>query len=607
MKKKKQNITSSLELNYEDIPKNTSSTISRLLKRLSKQKKQLFIIVMCGMLSCLAFALTPIFVGVALDNIVKTIGMLDQSSDVMKMIFDALSIPVIALLVLSIACGGIAYIQQYVVASVGEKLTLSLRNEISEKITKLPLRFFDSHKTGDILSRTTNDIEKISEVMQVGLMQFISSIFTIVITFIAMLFINPTLTFIVLIAITIATFATKLVAQISQKNFSENQIMLGALNSRIEEIYTGDTVIKVFNQQQSVTDTILDLNEKQYNAMKKAQFTNYAIYPAIRILNQLGFIATALFGAIMVINGKLSLGMAQAFLQYVNQVSEPVTGAAYVINSLQSAIAGAERVFEFLDEEEEKPDIYSKSIPHMKEGHVCFNHVRFGYTPEKTLMKDVNLEVKPNEMVAIVGPTGGGKTTLINLLMRFYEINGGEITIDGVNITSIPRANLRRIIGMVLQDTWLFHGSIADNIAYAKMDATREEIIEVAKAAHCDHFIRTLPEGYDTIISSETSFVSQGQMQLLTIARAMLANPIIMILDEATSSVDTRTEVEIQKAMNKIMHGKTNFVIAHRLSTIVNADLILVVRDGDIIESGTHHSLIEENGFYSSLYNAQFS
>lgn len=607
MKKKKQTMTNSSDLNYEDIPKNTSSTVSRLLARLSKQKTQLFIIVICGMLSCLAFALTPIFVGVALDNIVKTIGMFNQSSNVMKMIFDALLLPVIALLILSIACGGIAYIQQYIVASVGEKLTLSLRNEISEKITKLPLRFFDSHKTGDILSRTTNDIEKISEVMQVGLMQFISSIFTILITFIAMLFINPTLTFIVLIAIVISTFATKLVAQLSQKNFSENQIMLGALNSRIEEIYTGDTVLKVFNQQRFVTDIILDLNEKQYKAMRKAQFTNYAIYPTIRILNQLGFIATALFGAIMVINGKLSLGMAQAFLQYVNQVSEPVTGAAYVINSLQSAIAGAERVFEFLDEEEEVMDSVNESIPQMSEGHVCFNHVRFGYTPEKTLMKDVNLEVKPNEMVAIVGPTGGGKTTLINLLMRFYEITGGEITIDGVNITSIPRANLRRMIGMVLQDTWLFHGTIADNIAYAKMDASREEIIEVAKAAHCDHFIRTLPEGYDTVISSETSFVSQGQMQLLTIARAMLANPIIMILDEATSSVDTRTEVEIQKAMSRIMHGKTNFVIAHRLSTIVNADLILVVRDGDIIESGTHHSLIEKNGFYSSLYNAQFS
>lgn len=592
---------------FEDIPRNTLVSVKRLLKRLSKQKMKMTFIIGSGIISCLLMVLVPIYMGVALDQLVDIIRQNNTNESVFMLVKDALLDPVIALIFISILTSLLSYIQQYVVASVGEDLTKSLRQDISDKITRLPLRYFDAHKTGELLSRTTNDLEKVSEVMQVGLMQFISSVFTILFTIIAMFLLNPLLTAIVLVSVVFCAIATSFVSTKSQEYFAKNQQVLGELNSRIEECYTGNTILKVFNQQESITEIVLDLNKQQNQTMRKAQFANYAIYPTIRILNQLGFIATALCGGILAIQGKMSLGIVQAFLQYVNQIGEPISNASYVINSLQAAIAGAERVFEFLDEQEEVPDTLIEMNPDIVQGSVCFHQVQFGYDSSKILMKNLNLEVKPNEMVAIVGPTGGGKTTLINLLMRFYEINHGEIRIDGINIKEMKRSTLRSKIGMVLQDTWLFQGSIADNIAYSKMDATREEIIQAAKSARCDHFIRTLPEGYDTQITSEDALVSQGQMQLLTIARAMLANPTIMILDEATSSVDTRTEVEIQKAMTKLMQGKTSFVIAHRLSTIVNADLILVVKDGDIIESGTHQQLLQKDGFYTSLYNSQFA
>lgn len=455
------------------------------------------------------------------------------------------------------------------------------------------------------MSRISNDLEKVSEVLQVGLMQFISSAFTILITAVAMLLLSPGLSLLVLVSVVISTVATKFVSDLSQRYFAENQAVVGELNGKVEELYTGNRIIKVFNQQSEAIDAVLELSNQQFEANRKAQFANFAIYPAIRVINQLGFVATALMGGYLVLQGQISLGIIQAFLQYENQISEPITQASYVITSLQAAIAGAERVFILLDEEEEPADTTSSNLP-APNGHVSFRNVKFGYSEDKILMNNLNLEVRPNEMIAIVGPTGGGKTTLINLLMRFYDLNGGTISIDGMNITKMPRGELRRRIGMVLQDTWLFEGTIAENIAYGKMDASPEEIQRAARAARCDHFIRTLPNGYDTVISSEASNISQGQMQLLTIARAMLTNPSFMILDEATSSVDTRTEVEIQKAMADLMKDKTSFVIAHRLSTIKNADLILVVKDGDIIERGTHNDLIMQEGFYASLYNSQF-
>ena len=589
----------------QEIPKNVKKTIKRLGKKLGAQYKKLLIVGISVLISSAAYATMPLMIGEAIDNLVNVTRNSSGSSNILSAVANALAIPVLMLIVLSIVNTLLVYMQQYIIASVGENLTLSLRRDISKKINKLPLSYFDLHKTGEVMSRVTNDLEKVSLVMQVGFMQFINSCLTIIFTIIAMFVLNPKLTLFVLVFIGISAIATNFVSKLSQRYYAENFAAMGALSGKIEEVYSGNHIIKVFNKQEDTIEEISKLNKNQFEANRKAQFVDFAIYPIIRLLNQLGFVATAIVGGIMTLNGHISLGGIQAFLQYVNQVSEPVTQASYVIMSLQSAIAGAERVFEFLDEEEEiKDNAFGKLT--ISKGEVKFKNVKFGYTPEKTLIKNLNLEVKPNEMVAIVGPTGGGKSTLINLIMRFYELNEGLISIDGVNITEISRSELRRKIGMVLQDTWLFEGTIAENIAYGKMNATREEIIAVAKAACCDHFIRTLPEGYDTVISSESSTISQGQIQLLTIARAMLTNPTIMILDEATSSVDTRTEVEIQKALTRLMKDKTSFVIAHRLSTIQNADMILVVRDGNIVERGNHESLLEKDGFYASLYYSQF-
>lgn len=591
----------------EDIPKNTKKTIKRLMIRLKDQRNKLIVVGISALLGSAAYAVMPLIIGSAIDNLLNGIRSLDGSVSVISMIIEALAIPIVLLVTVTIISSLLSYIQQYIIASIGENLTYSLRKEISNKINKLPLKYFDSHKTGDVMSRITTDLEKVSQVMQVGFMQFISSTFTIVLTVIAMIILNIKLSLLIFIFIGISAFATNYVAKLSQRYYAENFAVMGELTGKVEEIYSGNTIIKVFNKQKDVVSEMVELNKKQFEANRKAQFVDFAIYPTIRFLSQLGFISTAIIGGIMTLNGQITLGGIQAFLQYVNQVSEPVTQASYVIMSLQSAIAGAERVFELLDEEEEVKDSeYSLSKTPITEGKVNFKNVKFGYTSEKTLISNLNLEVKPNEMVAIVGPTGGGKTTLINLIMRFYELNGGYISIDGTNITHIPRNELRRQIGMVLQDTWLFKGTIAENIAYGNMNATREEIVAAAKAACCDHFIRTLEHGYDTVISSEIANVSQGQMQLLTIARAMLTNPSIMILDEATSSVDTRTEVEIQKALSRLMKDKTSFVIAHRLSTIQNADMILVVKDGDIIERGNHENLLKQNGFYASLYYSQF-
>ena len=588
-----------------DVPKNAKKTIRRLLIRLKPQNKKLIVVGISSLLSSASYAVIPLMIGVAINNLVSAISKFDGSVSILSAVTNALAMPVFMLVLISIVSSLLSYVQQYIIASIGENLTLSLRKEISEKINKLPLKYFDSHKTGDVMSRVTTDLEKVSLVMQVGFMQFISSCFTIIFTIVSMLVLNIKLSLLIFAFIGISAIATNYVSRLSQRYYAENFAAMGDLSGKIEEVYSGNRIIKVFNQQEDIIEEVSRLNKKQFEANRKAQFVDFAIYPIIRFLSQLGFVATAIIGGIMTLNGQISLGGIQAFLQYVNQVSEPVTQASYVIMSLQSAIAGAERVFKLLDEEEEIVDSNNNVLPEFK-GKVTFENVKFGYTENKTLIKNLNLEVKPNEMVAIVGPTGGGKTTLINLIMRFYELNGGSISIDNVNIKEFSRSAVRKEIGMVLQDTWLFKGTIAENIAYGKMDASREEIITAAKAACCDHFIRTLPEGYDTIISSETSNVSQGQMQLLTIARAMLTDPTIMILDEATSSVDTRTEVEIQKALSRLMKNRTSFIIAHRLSTIQNADMILVVKDGDIIEKGNHESLLEQNGFYSSLYYSQF-
>lgn len=593
------------DIHNEDIPQNTKATVKRLLGRLARQKKKLIVAVIATLLSSAAFTVLPLAVGKGIDALVTAIRTFDDSVGIAQMAAQALWLPILLIAAAALVSGLTSYIQQYIIASVGEELTLSFRTDISAKLNRLPLRYFDAHKTGEVMSRVSNDLEKVSAVMQEGFPQLISSVFTILFAVGTMLVLSPPLFLVVLVSLAVSTAATGYVSKLAQRAYGENLASMGALTEKIEEVYAGNRVVKVFNQQQAVLLAAETLNQRQFRAQRNAQFADFTIYPTIRALGQLGFIATAVLGGGMALGGAITLGTVQAFLQYVNQISEPVTNAAYVITSLQAAIAGAERVFAMLDEEEERPD-RDGSAESITQGHVSFQNVRFGYTPERILIKNLNLEVRPNEMVAIVGPTGGGKTTLVNLLMRFYELNGGSISIDGQDITSMPRCEMRRRVGMVLQDTWLFEGTIAENIAYGKRDATREEIVAAAKAACCDHFIRTLPDGYDTVLSGEAAGVSQGQMQLLTIARAMLTDPAILVLDEATSSVDTRTEVEIQKAMTRLMRGKTSFVIAHRLSTIQNADQILVVRDGDIVERGSHAELLKQNGFYASLYRSQF-
>lgn len=589
-----------------EVPQNSKATITRLLKLLFQQKKTIILILFCAIISIGLFAVTPLLSGIIIDQLVNQMNRYGIGGG-FAALFRAIHLPVILLLSAYFISSLFEYLQEYVMASVGEKLVLSLRRQMSEKITRLPLRYYDGHQTGDTLSRVTNDLDKVAEVLKTGLMQFVTAGANILISIAIMMTQSPVLTVIILLTLSVSVFATKWISGKSFASSLENQQTIGELNAKIEEYYSGNLVIKSFNQQDEVMKNMAEISERQYKASKKAQFVIYAIYPIIRFLTQLSFVTTAIVGGIFVINRQMTVGTVQAFLQYVNQISDPITQSSYFITSFQSALASAERVFEFLDEEEEKPEIPSPIHIAQPKGKVEFQHVHFGYHPDDTLMKDVSFTVKPNEMVAIVGPTGAGKTTLINLLMRFYELNGGKISIDGVDTTTMSKSELRKMVGMVLQDTWLFEGTIAANIAYGKMNASREEIVEAAKAARCDHFIRTLKDGYDTIISSEDSTLSQGEMQLVTIARAMLSNPSLMILDEATSSVDTRTEVEVQKAMSKMMEGKTSFVIAHRLSTIKSADVILVMKDGNIIETGTHEELLDRKGFYAELYNSQFS
>ena len=585
-------------------PKEFKKTGIRLFKLLLEQKRRFFIIIASAVCFATLMAVTPLILGWGLDAI---FALVRTRQVTVENLFSALLRPV---LLLFLAWGGVSLfslLQEYTMASVAETLTLRLRKTLTDKLNRLPMKFFDQYKTGDILTRATLDLDKVSEVLQVGLMQMISAILSIVIGLGLMIYLSPLLTLGIIVILVISLLLTNHLAHKNQEYFSENQEALGAVGTKAEENYSGNLLIKSYNRQKETADELDKLNEAQFQAFKKAQFVSFAINPLIRLINQLGFVTSAVVGGIMVINGQLSIGLVQAYLQYVNQVSEPITQVSYVINSLQSAFAALERIFEILDQAEETEEVMSVAVPENIRGEVTFKHVAFGYTPNRLLMEDVNFKVKPKQMVAIVGPTGAGKTTMINLLMRFYELSGGQIEVDGKNISHFSRAAIRQKFGMVLQDTWLFEGNVADNIAYGKPDATRQEIVQAAKDAQCHHFIRTLPNGYDTIISSDGSQISQGQQQLLTIARAILADPQLLILDEATSSVDTRTEGMIQQAMDQLTAERTSFVIAHRLSTIKNADLILVMKDGSIIEQGSHRSLMKKGDFYANLYNSQFA
>lgn len=501
-------------------------------------------------------------------------------------------------------------VQCFVMAGFAEKLNLSLRRSIAEKLSRLPLKFYDGHKPGEVVSRATNDLDKMSEVLQTGLLKLMSAVGTIIGALYMMLRYSVLLTAIFLVFAFVSTLITKGVSKWTLKLAAERQRYVGELTATVEEAYSGRLIIKSFNREGSSSQRVHELSDKLARASRRADFATNAISPLIRFIIRLAQVLIAVVAGGMLVGGQITIGVFQAFFHYIHQVSEPLTQLSFTINTLQNALASVERVFDILDEEEVEPDPLPEvaaRLPAAVEGRVDFSRVRFGYNPEKPLMRDVTFHVKPGQKVAIVGATGAGKTTLINLLMRFYEISGGSIELDGVDTHAMARPDLRANFGMVLQDAWLFDGTIAENIAYGRPDATREEIVRAAEMAHVDHFVRTMPQGYDTHIENDAETISQGQRQLLTIARVILCNPAILILDEATSSVDTRTERDIVQAMETLMHGRTSFVIAHRLSTIVDADLILHMRAGTIIEQGTHEELLAENGPYADLYRSQFA
>ena len=590
----------------EDSIKNFKKAVSNLLSLLGERKVPFLISVVANIISTVLVVAIPWISAVAIDDIVKILND-NTIIDKWSAVFVFLIKPVSLLGIIAVSIFVLSYLQEYISAILGEEVAQSLRVKLSRKFTKLPMNFFDTNQVGDILSKLTTDIEKVAEVIGSSFTRFVYSFLIMILVIIMLFTINAKLTLLVLAILLVSIVVTYYVSKLTQKIFSQDVKSLSELSSLTEEALTGNLVVQAFNKQEDIITSIDESIEKQYVAAKTLEFTIFSIYPSIRFITQIAFVTSAVMSAILVINGHLTLGLAQAFLQYITQISEPVTTSAYIINSLQNALVSVERVYDILELPEEKELTEDTHLLDNTKGQIVFENVSFGYSKDKLLMKNVNFTAKAEQMVAIVGPTGAGKTTLINLLMRFYDVNGGRILFDGVDISKVTRKELRANFGMVLQDTWLFKGTIAENIAYGKPDATREEIIEAAKLAKCDSFIRKLPQGYDTIITSENGMVSQGEQQLLTIARTILPNPKVMILDEATSSIDTKTEKDIQAVISQLMKGRTSFVIAHRLSTIRNADLILVMKDGDIVEQGNHDELMTVNGIYANLYNTQFS
>ena len=590
----------------EDSIKNFKKAVSNLLSLLGERKVPFLISVVANIISTVLVVAIPWTSAVAIDDIVKILND-NTIIDKWSAVFGFLIKPVSLLGIIAVSIFALSYLQEYISAILGEEVAQSLRVKLSRKFTKLPMNFFDTNQVGDILSKLTTDIEKVAEVIGSSFTRFVYSFLIMILVIIMLFTINAKLTLLVLAILLVSIIVTYYVSKLTQKIFSQDVKSLSELSSLTEEALTGNLVVQAFNKQEDIITSIDESIEKQYVAAKTLEFTIFSIYPSIRFITQIAFVTSAVMSAILVINGHLTLGLAQAFLQYITQISEPVTTSAYIINSLQNALVSVERVYDILELSEEKELTEDTHLLDNTKGQIVFENVSFGYSKDKLLMKNVNFTAKAEQMVAIVGPTGAGKTTLINLLMRFYDVNGGRILFDGVDISKVTRKELRANFGMVLQDTWLFKGTIAENIAYGKPDATREEIIEAAKLAKCDSFIRKLPQGYDTIITSENGMVSQGEQQLLTIARTILPNPKVMILDEATSSIDTKTEKDIQAVISQLMKGRTSFVIAHRLSTIRNADLILVMKDGDIVEQGNHDELMAVNGIYANLYNTQFS
>lgn len=587
-------------------------TTRRLLAYLSPWKWGLLAVILFAVGSVVFQIVTPKILGRATTEIFK--GVMKGTLE-MKLGMHILKFPInytkithilITVAVLYVASSLLSTAQQLIMARISQKVVYNLRRDMKEKMQRLPIEYYDTHSNGDIMSRAVNDMDNIGGTLQQSLAQLVTSSVTFVGVFIMMLTISWKMTLIACITIPLSLFIVMIVAPKSQKHFAVQQASLGLLNDQVEENYAGHTVLKTFNKEDDMIEQFDRENERYYEASWKAQFISGLIMPFMNLIKNIGYVFVAVAGGIAVANRTMALGDVQAFLQYVNQFTQPITQLANLANTIQATIVSAERIFEVLDEDEMK-DPVEVLPPERTDAKIKFEHVKFGYTGKEILMEDFNFEANPGKMVAIVGPTGAGKTTLINLLERFYETKGGVIRMDGIDTRSMTRDELRSRFAMVLQDTWLFTGTIYENIKYGREDATDEEIMAAAKAAHVDTFVRQLPDGYNTVLNEEASNISQGQRQLLTIARAFLADPEVLILDEATSSVDTRTEVLIQRAMNKLLVGRTSFVVAHRLSTIRDADRIIVMNHGSIVETGNHDSLMARNGFYADLYNSQFS
>ena len=585
--------------------KDFSGAVKKLLRYMSKYKIRLIGMMIFAIVGTVFNIVGPKILGKATTELFN--GLVAKVNGTGGIDFDKIGKILLWTLGLYLCSAAFSFVQGFIMTGISNDVSYSLRKDISGKMNRLPMKYYESRTYGEVLSRITNDVDTLQQGLNQSITQLITSVSTLIGVFIMMLSINVWMTLCALLILPCSMFIISKVMKRSQKYFRQQQKYLGDVNGQVEEVYAGQNIVKAFNKEDAVMATFEETNKKLYESGWKSQFFSGMMMPIMQFVGNIGYVMVALLGGFMTIKGVIEVGDIQSFFQYIRNFTQPVQQIAQVTNMMQSAAAASERVFEFLEEEEEEQTVeHPVTLENGVEGHVTFEHVSFGYRPDQIIIKDFSEQVQPGQKIAIVGPTGSGKTTLVKLLMRFYDVNSGRILIDGHDIREFDRRNLRECFGMVLQDTWLFNGTIMENIRYGRLDATDEEVIAAAKAAHAHRFIQTLPEGYNTVLNEEASNVSQGQKQLLTIARAILADNRLLILDEATSSVDTRTEERIQKAMDNLMKGRTSFVIAHRLSTIKDADVILVMKDGDIIEQGNHEELLAMNGFYANLYNSQF-
>ena len=584
--------------------KDFKGTMGKLIKYMSAFKIQMLFVVIFAIGGTVFNIIGPKILGKATTEIFN--GLVSKVSGGSGMDFEKIATILLTALALYVTSALCSLVQGFLMTGVSQKTTYRLRKEISQKINRMPMNYFDTRTHGEVLSRVTNDVDTLGQSLNQSATQIITSTTTIIGVLVMMLSISPLMTLVALLILPVSLGMISFVMKHSQKYFKGQQEYLGNVNGQVEEVYSGHNIVKAFNKEKDVIEEFEKTNDKLYDSAWKSQFFSGMMMPIMQFVGNLGYVGVVILGGVLAAKKTIAVGDIQSFIQYVRNFTQPIQQLAQVANMLQSTAAASERVFEFLEEEEEDQTVPNPVSVEGLEGNVTFEHVHFGYNEDKIIINDFSVDVKEGQKIAIVGPTGAGKTTMIKLLMRFYDVNGGAILIDGHNVKDFNRSELRQMFGMVLQDTWLFHGSIKDNIKYGKLDATDEEVIEAAKAARVHRFVQTLPGGYDMELNEEASNVSQGQKQLLTIARAILADPKILILDEATSSVDTRTEIQIQKAMDTLMKGRTSFVIAHRLSTIRDADVILVMKDGDIVEQGNHEELLAKNGFYADLYNSQF-